>query len=104
MPKMVAVGIVTSDKMPKTRRVEIPRTVKSRKYGKYIRQKTVCHVHDENNESALGDTVEIVESRPLSKTKRWVLNRVVSKGNVIDIAALRQSALEAGAQASSESK
>jgi len=96
MPKMVAVGIVTSDKMSKTRRVEIPRIVKSRKYGKYIRQKTVCHVHDENNESALGDTVEIIESRPLSKTKRWVLNRVVAKGNVIDIAALRQSALEAG--------
>ena len=94
MPKMVAVGIVTSDKMSKTRRVEIPRIVKSRKYGKYIRQKTVCHVHDENNESALGDTVEIIESRPLSKTKRWVLNRVVTKGNVIDIAALRQSALE----------
>jgi len=102
MPKMVAVGIVTSDKMSKTRRVEIPRIVKSRKYGKYIRQKTVCHVHDENNESALGDTVEIIESRPLSKTKRWVLNRVVTKGNVIDIAALRQSALEAGLQASSE--
>ena len=95
MPKMVAVGIVTSDKMSKTRRVEIPRTVKSRKYGKYIRQKTVCHVHDENNESALGDTVEIIESRPLSKTKRWNLNRVITKGNVIDIAALRQSTQEA---------
>lgn len=95
MPKMVAVGIVTSDKMSKTRRVEIPRIVKSRKYGKYIRQKTICHVHDENNESALGDTVEIIESRPLSKTKRWLLNRVITKGNVIDIAALRQSALEA---------
>ena len=102
MPKMVAVGIVTSDKMSKTRRVEIPRTVKSRKYGKYIRQKTVCHVHDANNESALGDTVEIIESRPLSKTKRWVLNRVVSKGNVIDIAALRQSALAVGLQTGSE--
>ena len=102
MPKMVAVGIVTSAKMSKTRRVEIPRTVKSRKYGKYIRQKTVCHVHDENNESALGDTVEIIESRPLSKTKRWVLTRVVSKGNVIDIAALRLSALEVGSQAVSE--
>ena len=99
MPKMVAVGIVTSAKMSKTRRVEIPRTVKSRKYGKYIRQKTVCHVHDENNESAIGDTVEIIESRPLSKTKRWVLTRVVSKGNVIDIATLRQSVLEAGVQA-----
>ncbi|MCL2349067.1 MAG: 30S ribosomal protein S17 [Planctomycetaceae bacterium] len=94
MPKMVAIGIVTSDKMSKTRRVEIPRTVKYPKYGKYIRQTTVCYVHDENNESALGDTVEILESRPLSKTKRWVLTRIVSKGNVIDIAALRNSARE----------
>jgi len=92
MPKMVAVGIVTGDKMSKTRRVEIPRTVKYPKYGKFIRQTTVCYVHDENNESALGDTVEILESRPLSKTKRWVLSRIVSKGNVIDIAALRNSA------------
>ena len=102
MPKMIAVGIVTSNKMSKTRRVEIPCTVKAKKYGKYIRQKTVCHVHDENNDSALGDTVEIIESRPLSKTKRWVLSRVVSKGNVIDIAALRQSALEAGVQKEGE--
>ncbi|MDR1493730.1 MAG: 30S ribosomal protein S17 [Planctomycetaceae bacterium] len=92
MPKIVAVGVVTSAKTSKTRRVEIPRTVKSRKYGKYIRQKTVCYVHDENNESALGDTVEIIESRPLSKTKRWQLTKVVSKGNVIDIAALRENA------------
>lgn len=92
MPKMVAIGIVTSDKMSKTRRVEIPRTVKSPKYGKYIRQKTICIVHDEKNESQLGDTVEIIESRPLSKTKRWMLTKVVAKSNVIDIAALRQNA------------
>jgi len=89
MPKMVAVGIVTSDKMAKTRRVEIPRMVKYPKYGKYVRQKTVCYVHDENEESEVGDTVEIVESRPLSKLKRWNLQRIVAKGNIIDIAALR---------------
>lgn len=92
MPKMVAVGIVTSAKMSKTRRVEIPRMVKYPKYGKYVRQKTVCYVHDENEESEIGDTVEIIESRPLSKLKRWSLSRIVSKGNVIDIAALRQNA------------
>jgi small subunit ribosomal protein S17 len=82
MPKKVAVGIVTSDKMAKTRRVEIPRLVKHAKYGKYLRQRTICHVHDEAEQAAVGDTVEIVESRPLSKTKRWVLVRVVEKSRV----------------------
>jgi small subunit ribosomal protein S17 len=80
--RRVAVGVVTSDKMQKSRRVEIPRLVKHRRYGKYIRRRTVCHVHDENNESHLGDTVEIMESRPLSKTKHWRLVRVVSKARV----------------------
>ena len=72
--------VVTSDKMSKTRRVEIPRLVKHPKYGKYVRQKTVCYVHDEADESASGDTVEIVEvSPPTSKKKRWELVRVVEK-------------------------
>ena len=69
MPKRVEIGIVTSDKAAKTRRVEIPRLVRHPRYGKYVRRKTVCHVHDENNESHLGDLVEIVESRPLSQTE-----------------------------------
>jgi small subunit ribosomal protein S17 len=73
-------GVVTSDKMNKTRRVEIPRLVKHARYGKYIRRRTICHVHDENNESHKGDTVEIMESRPLSKTKHWRLVRIVTKG------------------------
>ena len=77
--RRVAVGVVTSDKMQKSRRVEIPRLVKHQRYGKYIRRRTICHVHDENNESHLGDTVEIMESRPLSKTKCWRLVRVVSQ-------------------------
>lgn len=72
-------GVVTSAKMNKTRRVELPRLVKHPRYGKYIRRRTVCHVHDENNESRLGDTVEIMETRPLSKTKCWRLVRVVLK-------------------------
>ena len=72
-------GVVTSDKMNKTRRVEIPRLVKHARYGKYIRRRTVCHVHDEANASRLGDTVEIMETRPLSKTKNWRLLRVVTK-------------------------
>src|SRR5207253_6167114 len=80
--RRVAVGVVTSDKMNKTRRVEIPRLVKHARYGKYIRRRTVCHVHDENNESHQGDTVEIMESRPMSKTKHWRLVRIVTKAPV----------------------
>src|SRR5437588_11984993 len=77
--RRVAVGVVTSDKMQKTRRVEIPRLVKHARYGKYIRRRTICHVHDENNEAHMGDTVEIMETRHLSKSKHWRLTRVVTK-------------------------
>ncbi len=91
MPKKVEVGVVTGDKMLKTRRVEIPRLVRHPKYGKYLRRRTVCHVHDENNESQIGDTVEIIESRPSSKTKRWSLVRVVKKSTLIDLAAMRSA-------------
>ena len=89
MPRTVKVGVVTSDKTAKTRRVEIPRMVRHPKYGKYFRRRTVCYAHDEGNESGLGDTVEIAECRPMSKTKRWNLVRVVSKGEIIDLAAMR---------------
>ena len=98
MPKAVMVGVVTSDKMAKTRRVEIPRLVKHPKYGKYLRRRTVCFVHDEQEESGQGDMVEIVESRPMSKKKRWELVRIVTKGRVIDMAAMR-AANKAEAQA-----
>jgi small subunit ribosomal protein S17 len=77
--RRVEVGVVTSDKMEKTRRVEIPRLVKHARYGKYIRRRTICHVHDEQNESHTGDTVEIMETRPLSKMKHWRLLRVVTR-------------------------
>jgi len=92
MPRRVDVGVVTSDKMSKTRRVEIPRLVRHPKYGKYLRRRTVCYVHDENDESQRGDTVEIVECRPMSKLKRWQLRRVVSKSRLIDLAAMRAAA------------
>ena len=92
MPKTIAVGVVTSDKMNKSRRVEIPRLIRHPKYGKFLRRKTVCHVHDENNESHLGDSVEIIECRPRSKTKRWELVRIVSKSQQVDIAAMRAAA------------
>ena len=72
-------GTVTRDKTAKTRRVEIDRLVRHPKYGKFVKRRTVCYAHDEANESHLGDTVEIVESRPLSRLKRWRLVRVVTR-------------------------
>src|SRR6266536_3376929 len=78
--RRVEVGVVTKDKMNKTRRVEIPRLVKHPRYGKYIRRRTICYVHDEKNESRVGDKVEIMETRPLSKLKSWRLVRIVAKG------------------------
>src|ERR1700704_44859 len=77
--RRTAVGVVVSDKMKKTRRVEIPRLEKHPRYGKYIKRRTICYAHDELNESRAGDTVEIMESRPMSKLKRWRLVRVVKK-------------------------
>lgn len=95
MPKRVVSGIVTSDKMNKTRRVEINRSVKHPKYGKYISRRTICHVHDESNESGVGDLVEIIESEPLSKLKRWRLVRVLEKSTEVDLVALRAARKEA---------
>jgi small subunit ribosomal protein S17 len=92
MPNRVALGVVTGDKIAKTRRVEIPRLVRHAKYGKFLRRRTVCFVHDENNESQCGDTVEIVECRPMSKTKRWRLVRVTARSRLIDVAAMRAAA------------
>ena len=60
-----------------------------KKYKKYVRSRSKCYVHDENNESAAGDKVEIRESRPLSKLKRWTLVRVIEKNKEVDITALR---------------
>ena len=73
-------GIVTRDKMSKTRRVEVERLVPHARYGKFMKRRTVCHAHDEANETHLGDIVEIMESRPLSKLKRWRIVRIVRPG------------------------
>ncbi len=75
--KKKQIGLVTSDKMNKSLRVVIERRFRHPRYGKIVRGRTVCRVHDENNEAHEGDTVEIIESRPHSKTKRWELVRVV---------------------------
>jgi small subunit ribosomal protein S17 len=75
----VKLGVVESDKRDKTRRVTIHFVTKHPKYGKYVRQRTVLHVHDEANESRLGDRVEVAPCRPVSKTKTWKLVRVVDR-------------------------
>ena len=75
------VGVVTRDQNSKTRRVEVARLYRHPKYGKIVRARTICYAHDENNVSMKGDTVEIVECRPRSRTKRWELVRVVQMGN-----------------------
>ena len=92
MPKRVATGTVTSAAASKTRRVEIPRVTRHAKYGRILHRRTVCHVHDENEESGPGDLVEIVECRPRSRLKRWELVRVVSKSTAVDVASLRSGA------------
>ncbi len=72
------VGKVVSDKMDKTIVVMIERTVKHPKYGKMMKRRTKLHAHDENQVCRIGNTVKIRESRPLSKTKSWVLVEVIS--------------------------
>ncbi len=74
-------GTVESDKGDKTRKVVVAFLAKHPKYGKYLRKRTVLRVHDENNESSLGDKVEVAPCRPMSKTKTWKLVRVVEKGH-----------------------
>lgn len=73
------VGVVTSDRRDKTIRVTVSYTVKHSKYGKYIRRRTVLHAHDERNEAAVGDKVEIMLCRPISKTKSWRLVRILER-------------------------
>jgi len=73
------VGIVESAARDKTRTVVLPFLSKHPKYGKYVRKRTRLHVHDEKNESKSGDRVEIAECRPISRTKSWILVRVVER-------------------------
>lgn len=80
MARRREIGIVTKANTPKLRRVEIIRLVEHPQYKKYVRHRTICYVHDENDESQVGDQVEIMESRPLSRLKRWRLVRVVARG------------------------
>ena len=72
-------GVVRSDKMDKTITVAVERKVKHPIYGKFVKKTTKFHAHDEKNEAKPGDVVRIMETRPLSKTKRWLLVEIVEK-------------------------
>lgn len=71
--------MISSNKMDKTITVNVERKVKHPLYGKFVKKTTKFHAHDEKNECSIGDTVRIMETRPLSKTKRWRLVEVVEK-------------------------
>lgn len=73
------IGVVESASRDKTRKVTIQYVSKHPKYGKYVRKRTVLHVHDAANETGVGDRVEVAECRPISRTKRWTVTRVVEK-------------------------
>lgn len=72
-------GVVTSDKMQKTVVVEVQRRVRHPKYGKFMTRRVKYKAHDENNACRIGDTVRIVETRPLSKDKRWRVAETIEK-------------------------
>lgn len=77
--RKIRIGLVTSNKSDKTVTVSTERKVIHPLYGKYIKKTKKFHAHDEKNECGIGDTVKIMETRPLSKTKRWRLIEVIEK-------------------------
>jgi len=82
------VGVVVSDKADKTVVVRVDRIVRHKMYKRYVRRAATFMAHDEENAAKVGDTVEIVESRPLSARKRWRMRRIVKRGQgATDVAA-----------------
>jgi len=77
--KRQVVGVVVSNQMNKTVIVAVERLVKHRMYQKYVKRQTKFAAHDETNSCQTGDTVQITESRPLSRTKRWRVSKIVKK-------------------------
>lgn len=73
------IGIVSSDSMNKTITVTVQRKIKHPIYGKFVKKSKKFHAHDENETAGVGDTVRIMETRPLSKTKRWRLVEIIEK-------------------------
>jgi small subunit ribosomal protein S17 len=77
-PRVTRTGVVSSDKGDKTIVVSCSRLTRHTKYGKYLGRRTKLHVHDEKNEAKIGDRVEVMACRPISKMKAWRLVRVLS--------------------------
>ena len=77
--RKVRTGVVVSDKMDKTVLVNIDHSLRHRVYGKIVRHTSKLSAHDEANDARLGDTVRIMETRPLSKTKRWRVVEIVER-------------------------
>ena len=77
--RKIRVGVVSSNKMDKTITVNVQRKVKHPLYGKFLKKTTKFHAHDEKNECGIGDTVRIMETRPLSKLKRWRLVEIIER-------------------------
>ena len=73
------VGIITSDKMDKTVVVSVERRVKHPKYGKFVKFTKKFHAHDNENDGNIGDTVRIMETRPMSKTKKWRVVEIIER-------------------------
>lgn len=78
------VGVVVSDKMKKTRIVGVERRVRHPLYGKYLTRTTKLVVHDPEEQSKIGDVVKVVETRPLSKTKRWRLLEIIKRVGAVE--------------------
>ena len=73
------IGVVSSDKMEKTITIIVERKIKHPLYGKFLKKSSSFHAHDESNSAGIGDVVRIMETRPLSKTKRWRLVEIIEK-------------------------
>lgn len=77
--KRKCIGVIVKNGATKTLRVNVSRIFKHSRYGKVLRRSSACHVHDEHEQGVIGDCVEIVESRPLSRLKRWSLVGVIKR-------------------------
>ena len=86
------VGVVVSNKADKTVVVRVDRIVRHKMYKRYVRKAATFMAHDEDNQAKVGDTVEIVESRPLSARKRWRMRRIVKRGQgTVEVAAAAEA-------------
>ena len=79
MDRKIRTGVVVSDGRDKTVTVEIVDSIRHAKYSKTVRRRKRLHAHDEANDARLGDTVQVMETRPLSKTKRWRVTEIVER-------------------------